>query len=325
MWTMAQSGWQDWLWPNISGLPVPEPARWLSGSEPSASSCSAEYWGAPLSARIAPLCFFLIGAYSVWHTTYLLGRRTEAQPMRLAFGGHPETLAYGRVLADGALLIYLGCLGLLMHSHETSVEALFVALIAYALYRCTRYIDSPTIKNACLLGLALGALALTNGLVTPCGLYLCFLIGILFCKPPRQKHAINLFVSFAVTLTIVVLWWVVLKLARPYNSSPFPGMACLEFHSDRFADFQLHHLFFPERHLVFLACMAFCRLGDLCMASAVAFRACSAPPFIHGHFSGSGLFQPPERRNRPAFILAPSGYPGRTGSADHEAWCNQCH
>ena len=79
---------------------------------------------------------------------------------------NPETLAYGRVLADGALLIYLGCLGLLMHSHGTSVEALFVALIAYALYRCTRYIDSPTIKNACLLGLALGALALTNGLVT---------------------------------------------------------------------------------------------------------------------------------------------------------------
>ncbi len=223
MWTMAQSGWQDWLWPNISGLPVPESgplAFWIGAI---CIKLFGGILGAPLSARIAPLCFFLIGAYSVWHTTYLLGRRTEAQPMRLAFGGHPETLAYGRVLADGALLIYLGCLGLLMHSHETSVEALFVALIAYALYRCTRYIDSPTIKNACLLGLALGALALTNGLVTPCGLYLCFLIGILFCKPPRQKHAINLFVSFAVTLTIVVLWWVVLKLARPYNSSPFPA------------------------------------------------------------------------------------------------------
>ena len=57
MWTMAQHGWQDWLWPNISGLPV-------AGSGP------LTFWlgaiciklfggilGAPLAARLAPFLF----------------------------------------------------------------------------------------------------------------------------------------------------------------------------------------------------------------------------------------------------------------------------
>ncbi len=221
MWTMAHHGWQDWLWPNISGLPI-------AGSGPLTFWLGAiciklfgGFLGDALAARIAPLCFFLVGAYSVWHTTFLLGKRNEAQPMRLAFGGQPEALAYGRVLADGALLIYLGCLGLLMHSHETSVEALFVAVVAYTLYRSARYIERPVIKNAVLLGLALGALALTNGLVTPLGLYCCFFIAVFFCKPPRQKHVVNLLVSFTATLLPVILWWLVVKVARPYNSSPF--------------------------------------------------------------------------------------------------------
>lgn len=41
MWTMAQHGWQDWLWPNISGLPVAGSGPltfWLRA--PSASNCS---------------------------------------------------------------------------------------------------------------------------------------------------------------------------------------------------------------------------------------------------------------------------------------------
>ncbi len=233
MWTMAQHGWQDWLWPNIVGLPVPESGPLTFWIGALSIKLFGGLLGAPLAARIAPLCFFLIGAYSVWHTTYLLGRHTEAQPMRLAFGGQPEVLAYGRVLADGALLIYLGCLGLLMNSHETSIEALFVALIAYVLYRCTRYVDFPTLKNACLLGLALGALVLTNGLVTPFGLYACFLIGIFFCKPPLQKHIIHFLVAFAITSIMIFLWWAVLTVTMPYHSSPFS--AWLEWNSTQVA------------------------------------------------------------------------------------------
>jgi len=130
MWTMANGTLADWLSPNIVGLAMPEEgplAFWLG------AICIKLFgWlvGAPMAARIAPICFFLLGSTAVWYTTYLLGRRTEAQPLKLAFGGQPEPKDFGRTLADGALLIYLGCLGLLVHSHGTTSEALQVSLLA---------------------------------------------------------------------------------------------------------------------------------------------------------------------------------------------------
>ena len=82
MWTMARGGWQDWLLPPIAGLPVP-------GEGPLAFWLGALFihlfgWllGDALAARIATIGFFLIGALSVWYSTYLLGRRSETQPIR---------------------------------------------------------------------------------------------------------------------------------------------------------------------------------------------------------------------------------------------------
>jgi len=60
-----------------------------------------------VAARISTLVFFELGAAAVWRTAFVLGRRNEAQPLKLAFGGQPATVDYGRTLADGALLIYL--------------------------------------------------------------------------------------------------------------------------------------------------------------------------------------------------------------------------
>jgi hypothetical protein len=75
---------------------------------------------------------------SLWYTAFHLGRRAEAQPLRLAFGGQPEPDDYGRTLADTAVLIYLGCLGLLLHSHETLAVTLQGSLVAWFLYRAVR-------------------------------------------------------------------------------------------------------------------------------------------------------------------------------------------
>ncbi|WP_076592246.1 ArnT family glycosyltransferase [Herminiimonas arsenitoxidans] len=172
MWTMAHGSLADWLAPNIAGLPMFEEgplAFWLG------AICIKLFgWllGDPMAARIAPICFFLLGSLAVWYTTYLLGRRTEAQPHKLAFGGQPEPKDFGRTLADGALLIYLGCLGLLVHSHGTTSEALQVSLVACALYATTRLFEKNTLRRTIVLGLALAALALTRGWVVPLALWL---------------------------------------------------------------------------------------------------------------------------------------------------------
>ena len=133
MWTMAEGSIDDWFWPNVVGAPFPNsgPLTFWVGA-----ICIKLFgWllGAPLAARVSTVLFFLLGSVSIWKTANLLGQRADAQPMRLAFGGQPDTTAYGRMLADCALLIYLGSLGLLIHSHETSIEALFIALVAYVM------------------------------------------------------------------------------------------------------------------------------------------------------------------------------------------------
>jgi hypothetical protein len=70
------------------------------------------------------------------------GPARRAQPLRLAFGGQPEADDYGRTLADTAVLIYLGCLGLLLHSHETLAVTLQGSLLAWFLYRAVRYVEN---------------------------------------------------------------------------------------------------------------------------------------------------------------------------------------
>jgi 4-amino-4-deoxy-L-arabinose transferase-like glycosyltransferase len=86
MWTMAQGTLSDWLWPHIVGLPMAEKgplAFWIG------AICIKLFGGivgAPMAARLSTGFFFLLGSVSVWYATYLLGRRAEAQPLKLAFG-----------------------------------------------------------------------------------------------------------------------------------------------------------------------------------------------------------------------------------------------
>ena len=86
MWTMAQGGMQDWLWPNIAGLPMPDEgplAFWLG------AACIKLFgWllGDVLAARVSTILVFLLGVLSLWYVTFALGRRQDAQPLKLAFG-----------------------------------------------------------------------------------------------------------------------------------------------------------------------------------------------------------------------------------------------
>lgn len=175
MWTMAHGSLADWLAPNIVGLPMP-------GEAPLA------YWigalliklfggiaGDALAARLSTLVFFAIGAAAVWRTAFVLGRRNEAQPLKLAFGGQPAAIDYGRTLADGALLIYVASLGLLLRSHETAAPALVVSLVATAFYAAASLFDKPGARPAAGLGLALGLLCLAYHWIMPAVLLLAFI------------------------------------------------------------------------------------------------------------------------------------------------------
>jgi 4-amino-4-deoxy-L-arabinose transferase-like glycosyltransferase len=220
MWTMAHGTISDWLLPNIAGAPMPRSGPLAFWAGASFIALFGNLIGDVYAARLATFFFFTLSAYSVWRTTFLLGRRQEAQPLRLAFGGQPEATDYGRVLADGALLIYLGSLGLIMFSHETSAHALYVALIAFTLCGCARHIDSPSAKHAALIGLALGCLVLTNGWIAP--LVLCAGLGIagFFCSVSRSRHLLHVLLALLVICLIVSIWPTLVLWHNPYAGSP---------------------------------------------------------------------------------------------------------
>ena len=96
MWTMAHGALGDWLSPNIVGLAMPNEAPlayWIG-----AILIRVFGWitGDALAARVSILVFFAIGTLAVWRTAYVLGRRSESQPLKLAFGGQPAAMDYGR-------------------------------------------------------------------------------------------------------------------------------------------------------------------------------------------------------------------------------------
>jgi 4-amino-4-deoxy-L-arabinose transferase-like glycosyltransferase len=219
MWTMAHGGLDDWLWPHLLGVPAAEKgplAFWIG-----ALFIKLFGWlvGDALAARLSALVFFVIGTMSVWYATYLLGRRPEAQPLRLAFGGQPEPSDYGRTLADGALLIYLGFLGLLLQSHSASAEALQISLVALSIYAAARLFESPARRGAALLGITFGLMILTRGWVVPAGL----LIGVMALAAMLERRLVVrlLLVTVPIMLLIASSWLIASRIQRPFNSSPF--------------------------------------------------------------------------------------------------------
>ncbi len=218
MWTMAHGTLEDWLWPHIVGLPMPEEgplAFWFGAVF---IKFFGGWVGDPFAARISSGLAFAISALAVWHSTFLLGRRTEAQPLKLAFGGQPEPTDFGRTLADGALLIFLGCFGLLLPSHTTSTAPLFLALISTTLYLSLRFFESSQKKWALGLGLTLGLLTLTRGWPVPAAMIVTL---ILLSAYRKQKFAAVLsLISLPAALAVVAIWIGLVQTLHPFSSSP---------------------------------------------------------------------------------------------------------
>ncbi len=222
MWTMAHGTVADWLAPNIVGMAMPAEgplAHWVGALMIMLFGWSV---GDALAARLAVLVFFAIGAASVWRAAFVLGRRSEAQPLKLAFGGHPAALDYGRTLADGALLIYVACLGLLLRSHETAAPALHVSLVAASFYAAACLFDRANHRSAAGLGAALGLLVLAHGCAIPLALLLAF--GLACALHYRQALARLLAITLPIALLLPLAW----VLARQGLASDADGLTWLQ-------------------------------------------------------------------------------------------------
>ncbi len=166
MWTMTTGGGfggaTDWLVPNIVGAPLVESGPLFYWVGAGFIELFGGLIGADLAGRLASVLFFFVTVGAVWYATFLVNRRRAAQPAVLAFGGHPEARDYGRVLADGALLVLLATVGLLIRAHETSSDDEMLAMLSLSLYGMARSLDEPR-TGAAWLAAALVGLFLTRG------------------------------------------------------------------------------------------------------------------------------------------------------------------
>lgn len=203
MWQLATGNLHDWLMPNIVGRPYNEDGPLVFWIGALMIRGFGGWLGAPDAARLATALFFFATCACIWYTTYLLGRRDEVQPFAYAFGGQPNARDYGRTLADGALLIFLACVGLAMRGHETTPQVGQVAFIALALYGMVRSLDKP-IQGSLIYGAALGGLALASGPLLPLALLGGSAVCALVCKPLpwRRLGAIGI----PLALLIVLAW-----------------------------------------------------------------------------------------------------------------------
>ncbi len=200
MWTMAHGSLLDWLAPNIAGLAMPGEAPLAFWIGALLTKLFGWLVGDALAARTSIIVFFGIGILSIWRTAYVLGRRAEAQPLKLAFGGQPATLDYGRTLADGAVLIFVACLGLLLRSHETASPALFVSVVALVFCAAACVFDQPSPRAGAGLGLALGLLVLTHGWTAPLALFCAFL----FLALIQYRASLRAVLLFALPLALLL-------------------------------------------------------------------------------------------------------------------------
>jgi 4-amino-4-deoxy-L-arabinose transferase-like glycosyltransferase len=161
MWHLHTGSWQDWLAPGLAGrdlsMGAPLP-YWLGATF---IELFGSWIGDTNAARLySALCFFT-SALAIWYATYLLGRRKEVQPMSFALGGQPNTRDYGMTLADGALLIFLACVGLAQRTHETTPMMAQLMGLSIVLYGTIRGLDKPW-QGGAWTGLGLVILGLSS-------------------------------------------------------------------------------------------------------------------------------------------------------------------
>lgn len=205
--TAVRQGGSTWLLPQVGALAHAEDGpmvTWVGGA---LVHVFGPWIGDISAGRLPDLLWFGMTAFCVWYGTYLLGRRPEAQPLALPFGGEPTVHDYGRMLADAAVLLLMATVGIVQLVHQTSPTPAILAFEALTFLSLARMIDRPVLGST-LLGVALAACVLTRG--WPAGVPIC-LSASLALLPNRGslRHHRRWLIWAAVLATLLLLaWWI---------------------------------------------------------------------------------------------------------------------
>lgn len=206
MLSALQSQGADWLVPHFGDLKLTQDGPLSMWAGAVLIYLFGPWFGEIGASRLINLLWFGITLSSVWYGTYLLGRRTEAQPLALPFGGEPTVKDYGRLIADVATLLFLATGGVLLRFHETSNVPANLAFQALGFYALARMMDKPK------MGMLVLTLALTGAFLTrawPGLMPLLLALPLAFQRRSILWHA-RYFALVAVVLAalLIACWWI---------------------------------------------------------------------------------------------------------------------
>lgn len=210
--TLQYEGWQTWLTPQIGDLAYAEIGPlsiWIGALSISLFSPLFQLFSSELDAnimasRLPNLLYFLILISTLWQGVFRLASQKAAQPLPLPFGGEPSAIAYGRMIADAALLLCVATIGILLRLHETSTVPLSLALYSTAFYALSLFLKKPW-RGASLLGLAIGFSFLNQGLWVASSLVISIVFAFIGCISLRQ-HAKLLLLTLGIAVGIALCW-----------------------------------------------------------------------------------------------------------------------
>ena len=195
-----------WLLPQVGHLAFAQEGPMITWVGALAIKLFGPLLGDFTASRLPNLLWFGMSASSLWYGTYLVGRRAEAQPLALPFGGEPPPRAYGRMLADAALLLLLATVGILQRMHETSVLPAVMAWQALVFYALTRIPDKP-LTGALTLGVAIAGSFLSRG--WPGGLPVMAGTLVAFMPPGALRARLRwLPLAALVAAALILAWWI---------------------------------------------------------------------------------------------------------------------
>lgn len=171
--TMMRGTLADWLMPNIAGAPAPEEGPlpfWIAATIEQLLPALTEH----AVTRATAAAGILLLLVSFWYGTYTLFKRPGLMPSD-PFGAAASRIDFGRAIADSALLILMGTLGVIARMHETTTQAAQLTLYGLFLYGAAIALARPTLGGL-IAGAAIGASIATRGLIPATGMLACALL-----------------------------------------------------------------------------------------------------------------------------------------------------
>ncbi len=219
MWTMARGQPVDWWLPNVFGAPVAEEGPFSFWIGAVLIRLFGPLFGDALAARTVCLVWLLLGTLALWYSTYRVAYRDEAQPVAFVFGGEANARDYGRMVADIAVLLFVGTIGIVVRLHQTTAETAAVALVAVVLFGMTLAVDRPRLGSV-VLGLTLGALALTRGLVPAMFALPAVWVGAIVVQKGNDRWRVPL-IATVIAVAVFALWPLAALELYPERASEF--------------------------------------------------------------------------------------------------------